>query len=394
MADTVLLPGTTIEVIKKYETDRRLDFPDFSEVCKSSFAKGVISDFKVTKEDPITVESLVKVTGEWGESEYIPLVFKPKSLYWDDETAVLATDFDEETGCFKRAWQSFRCGDEVAVMLKEDVPVAVIAFVDGAPRIGEDIVKLATPSEHSTGGGGFWPDAYVQMSRTRFHAKGPDGPDDAPLKLLQQVDPHLSTETFEEYSVWIDPGEDWDWPPCEQPPDCEAPYGTTSSCQGNCSSWSWGILGLAGKETRNVVMWPVKIGPILYAIFGMWFHHCGVNCTGYGTGTPESEGILTQKQNIYGFERLMVKAGVFSEELLQEAIDSLGNFTVAEAEAIDENDDWWPETPNDLIRQTDLTSLLNSLVFFDSPSIEGVEVFSRPHTKAELEAAGLWPVPA
>ena len=82
------------------------------------------------------MESMVKVKGPWGESDYIPLCYHPKKLYWDG-AGVLAQDFDAVTGAFKQAWMSFRVDDEVAVMLKEGVPVAVVGFADGVPRIGE-----------------------------------------------------------------------------------------------------------------------------------------------------------------------------------------------------------------------------------------------------------------
>ena len=139
MADNVIFPGTEMEVFEKYPDSRRLDHSNFGDVAKTTFAKGIISDFKVDDPTDIagTIYSLVKVTGDWGESEFIPIFFNPKKAYWDG-TGVLATDFDEETGAFKRAWMSFRGDDEVAVMLKEGVPVAIMGFADGVPRIGEN----------------------------------------------------------------------------------------------------------------------------------------------------------------------------------------------------------------------------------------------------------------
>ncbi len=164
-----------MEVIEKYPPSRRLDHPDFGTVCKTSFAQGTITEFKEVDEslkevlrwtesrptpDPdvpmenkdIAVESMVKVKIDGVESELIPIFCHPKVNYWDDEdpiSPVLATDFNEEQGCHKLAWQSFRVDDEVAVMLKEGKPVAVVGFADGMPRIGEAIFQM----EYDTIGG-------------------------------------------------------------------------------------------------------------------------------------------------------------------------------------------------------------------------------------------------
>ena len=37
---------------------------------------------------------------------------------------------------------SFRCGDEVIVMLQDGVPVAVLGHADGVPRVGEDLIMF------------------------------------------------------------------------------------------------------------------------------------------------------------------------------------------------------------------------------------------------------------
>jgi len=92
---------------------------------------------------------MVKVQVEgYGETpDYIPLFYHPKPQYWDGEE-VKATDFDEEQGCHKRAWMSFRCTDEVVVLMEAEkdspnlTPKYVIGFVDNYPRIGENIFKI------------------------------------------------------------------------------------------------------------------------------------------------------------------------------------------------------------------------------------------------------------
>ena len=39
---------------------------------------------------------------------------------------------------------SFRCDDEVVVMLKDGEPAAVVGFADGVPRIGENLIRIKT----------------------------------------------------------------------------------------------------------------------------------------------------------------------------------------------------------------------------------------------------------
>ena len=122
----------------------RLNHPDWGDVNKTTYVKGVITAFEQVQDDPIQVAPRVKVrVGDGAESGFIPLFFHPKEKYWDDaENNILATAFNEEQGHFNLAWQSFRVDDEVAVMLKEGVPIAVMGFADGVPRIGEDIFQM------------------------------------------------------------------------------------------------------------------------------------------------------------------------------------------------------------------------------------------------------------
>jgi len=120
----------------------RINHPDLGDVCQTTYAKGVITEFMKLRDDPVKVESLVKVEIEGREFDgYLPLFYHPKPLYWDDEERQ-ATDFNQEGRYFDKAWMSFRGGDEVAVMLKEGEPAAVIGFADGIPRIGEDVFRL------------------------------------------------------------------------------------------------------------------------------------------------------------------------------------------------------------------------------------------------------------
>uniref|UniRef100_A0A7C3Z9S8 Uncharacterized protein n=1 Tax=Desulfobacca acetoxidans TaxID=60893 RepID=A0A7C3Z9S8_9BACT len=120
----------------------RLDHPDFKDVHETTYAKGVIQEFQVLQEDPITVASMVKVEiGGKLYGEFVPLFYRPRERHWDGEE-VQATDFDPETGAYKQAWMSFRVGDEVVVLLKQGVPQAVLGHYDNCPRLGENVFRL------------------------------------------------------------------------------------------------------------------------------------------------------------------------------------------------------------------------------------------------------------
>ena len=156
-----------LSIFEKYLNSFRIDHPDFGDVSKTTYAKGVISDFKV--DDPTdlvgTIHSQVKATGNFGESDWIPLFYHPKAEYWDDLSGKpLATAFNKGGSYFEKAWMSFRGGDEVAVMLKEGVPVAVLGFADGGPRIGEDIVQC----KYKNGRGGEHFFYFRSSSNDRF----------------------------------------------------------------------------------------------------------------------------------------------------------------------------------------------------------------------------------
>jgi hypothetical protein len=178
MADAKF-PGTDLSLLELVEKSWRLDHPNFGDVYRTTFAKGVIGDggdgtdsFFVASSIPIQVKSMVKVEGDaWGVSEFIPLFYHPKAGYWNDlppsgdwgpstrlipnvvstwdhfhfyygrPFEAVATDL-KEGGFFERAWMSFRCGDEVIVMLQGGVPVAVIGHADGVPRVGEDLIRF------------------------------------------------------------------------------------------------------------------------------------------------------------------------------------------------------------------------------------------------------------
>ena len=147
-----------LAIFEKYPNSWRVDHPNYGDVAKTTYAKGVIGDgadgstaFDVLYFYRFRVRSMVKVEGAWGVSDYIPLFYHPKAQYWDDPpNNLLAQDYNVAGGYFEKAWMSFRVGDEVKVMLKEKQPVAVVGFADGVPRIGEDVVKMVVHPQPGT----------------------------------------------------------------------------------------------------------------------------------------------------------------------------------------------------------------------------------------------------
>ena len=81
-----------LEATEKYPKSLRLDHPNFGDVYRTTYAKGVIGDggdgsdsFFVTSSIPMQVKSMVRVEGDaWGVSEFIPLFYHPKAGYWND----------------------------------------------------------------------------------------------------------------------------------------------------------------------------------------------------------------------------------------------------------------------------------------------------------------------
>jgi len=187
MANNPLFPGTAMEIITKYPDSYRLDHPNFGDVAKTTFAKGIITDFEKVSDNPLAVKSRVKVQVEGaGESDFIPLFFHPKPQYWDDpgDESHKATDFNQDGGYFEVAWMSFRVDDEVVVMLQKGNPVAVLGFTDGKPKVGEAIVKVGG----YTYGGDTVGDAYYQApTQPRPDIINGIGPDGTPLNLTEEA---------------------------------------------------------------------------------------------------------------------------------------------------------------------------------------------------------------
>ena len=207
--DAVKFPGTDMNLVDLPERSLRLDHPTFGDVYKTTFAKGVITEFQ----GPVSnIQSMVKVEVAGDESNFIPLFYHPKEKYWDDEEGGgLAQDFDETNGYFKKARMSFQSGDEVAVMLQAGVPVAVVGFADGVPRIGENAVKISWEKWNGEPHFAYFKAAILKESYgigSGGSALGeidtePPGPDDSDLGLLTEA--FLLCETAEDSHIISNP---------------------------------------------------------------------------------------------------------------------------------------------------------------------------------------------
>jgi hypothetical protein len=177
-----------------------LNHADFQETTKTIYAKGTITEWEEpTQEDPLQVRKC-KVAWEDGETEFLPIFFRPKLDFWDDpDNGILSQDFDEEVNDYKMAWMSFRADDEVVIVINDQTPEAVIGFADGKPKIGEAVIKIVDqvgksenfpikvkPALYTIGG-------EITLNATDEDFKGPDGFD---LKLEEESVTVLGSEQF------------------------------------------------------------------------------------------------------------------------------------------------------------------------------------------------------
>lgn len=325
---------TALSISEKYPDSWRVDHPDFGDVVKTTFTKGVIIDFQKVSNDPFQVQSLVKVQVKGvSTGDYIPIYFNPKQGYW----------YNKGSG-FDKAWMSFRCGDEVVVMLKENVPVAVMGFVDGVPRIGENLIKVKTLPPSS----GWFYDAILifqcnppwvyfiggPSSSTSLHyppkSLSEVGPDGADLKLV-------------------------------------APPILDRVVQGTVSPTRYG----GSLRDRFFV-----IGPILY-IISQWHN-----------------------ANTYN---LTVRAALYTPSLLA-TLSNYQMLTPDQVSTIGPSEFNGTPYPNTYLQNT-LTWVIFQVVSNNMPgndppysntwvqwTLNNMTV--RPHTKTEMQAAGLWPAGA
>lgn len=392
----------------------RIDHPDFGNVLRCTYAKGVITDFELAKNedgsdktDPFTVISKVKVRiGDEDESDFIPLFFHPKAQYWDDDPDVngelgpiKATDFNAENKYFEKAWMSFRGGDEVAVLMRateddpELKPFAVIGFADGVPRIGEHIVKVSYETLHyledikiyvgGTEPPVIWEEIYVNylpgqhfrylrmyeyedcavpLTNRKYNYYGDLdedklGPDETSLRLLTEITNSindLNTTTIED------------------------------------TYWTVPIL----ITTHNYyTRYAIPVGAILFVIEYLWYYAIVDQI-----GGPYPSYIHTKKRYMLDTN---VQAGIYNQ-INYEAAITINTKTQAQRRDDYFNDREWFESIEGFTRQIthECLALMFYAFYYEVPGMPesairfdpgNLSFYVRPHTKDELIEAKMWP---
>lgn len=402
-------------VFRDKYSGKRLDHKDFSEVIGTSFASGVVTDFKKVSDDPLIVESMVKVLVNGDESDYIPLFYSPRLGYWDT-TDHLSQDFNP-AGYFENAWMSFRRDDEVKVMLRDGKPVAVLGFLDGIPRVGEDIVKVIANSI-----------VWWQMSKQATYKDGDKSPDGFDLGLKLSADlitemsglqiPWYAHKTLSESSFASLAFTDV---PFNVNSIFEIFSGTTRYYYANLT------LTITTQQFSAIPRCQIhllKIGPILFLIVAKWFQtisrivsstHSDVSgwhiaCT-FGAGKnypgwiPFTEDgcpavMASVEANIAGGNytldfgppddmsehmtpqvNLDIYAALYSDKLYEEIKSNPPSYDFNKNTLI-------PDPPNGFTYQSGFFSNIDHLRV---DITKGLSYYMRPHTKKELQDAGMWP---
>ena len=362
-------------------------------------------------------KSLVKVQVEGqDESDFLPLFYHPKAQYWDD-TDVLATDFDEESGYFKRAWMSFRCGDEVVVMIREGSPFAVLGFADGVPRVGEDILQLEALSSIR----------WQQSKGEKYESES--GPDGAPLSLTvkaeliveqesppQQID--KKTIYFKQTQTLNSTQEDFDiLTPYVNHTIGTHKYFTISTVQNYTNQ----TLYSHSKAQLHLL----SVGPILFMLVATFksklttsnedfTEDCGTSDEGSCTTSDTAqwpyypEPVWEHFDSCPGIEAAlaaMVAGGTYEEHydefntnISDVSVDFAVYAAIYKKELYDEvkgnppTYDFLYNTingiPGDFIGQAWGADLFGEQLMTNG---SGVTYRAHPHTEAELQAAGMWP---
>ncbi len=347
---------------------KRLDHADIKEVVGTDYAKGTIADFQVLSTDPLKVSSMVRVSGEWGESEFIPLFYSPRLGYWDTDHQ--SQDFNGDDKCFENAWMSFRCGDEVKVMLRDKVPVAVVGFADGVPRVGENLFYWSWPFQKSEDCG----PTYVKVSDGTIYKKNEPnafGPDGLKLKLVQEPiyiwdgGDKEQSNSYDFYEYFFPPDQGLTSPY----------YGFCGTCHSDEYSHWW---------YRDYF---IIIGPILY-ILGVVNIKTDIvstfgGCNLFESPLPDPVGgftpIVSDTHSII-VRTQFCNAGLYTSQLL-ESLKGKGR-TVQQYL---DNDPFEYEGTNRQTKISELSDIICEGIYDDG------SILVRPHTKAELQAVGMWP---
>lgn len=386
----------------------RLDHADFEDVSRTIYAVGTVTDVEKDADDPMTAKSRVKVKiGDGDPSGFIPIFFHPKNLYWDGPGGIKATDYDVDEKLFKRAWMSFRYGDEVAVLLRADPtnvlePYAAVAFADGVPRIGENCLKITYPNT-----------SVIKALPPGAYPAGDTGPDGLDLKLVTDCERLVEGETVAQITFTI-------------PVSCGDTYGNFNQNIYQLGRWFWILtftryLWFADVYAKNynwIYRYLIPIGPILFVLrtntrktdLGSGFsapyvysssnEQEGPQLPGYGSeedaqaACNAEQAILaaaTTHEPLYTPQTIWGGVSTPDEVIIQGAITLFQVYAAInneDAQAAARNLSQWP--PAGFIAQW---NGLGAAIGFDDVAEAqldlGIKV--RPHTKAELQAADMWP---
>ena len=414
----------------------RIDHPDFGNVLRCVYAKGVITDFEKVADDPIEVKSRVKVRiGDEEYDDFIPLFFHPKAQYWDDPgdppSPYAATDFNEEGKYFEKAWRSFRKGDEVAVLLQattdrlELTPKAVIAFADGVPRIGEAVVKIKL-IDHDTTETFFYikhGDVGEVYGETDVEQLGPDG---APLKLeLEAMSDDSGPETYSE--AWQYDTPDYYSKNYNTHNTTGLPYlGTCACVEYELSEVRFHLVNQA--SSRRLFFF---IGPLCVCFQYMWMDQpprpynqyvwtgcgwidsyntdVGLDCTAswivnyvphnfalgnYDLVTPLGYGAYTEWDYNVNSKTPKISTAIISKD---ELTDLLNTHTPKSPATAWDEDTWWEEYDGFTVQTTfgsypeDMASGWIGVPYSGDIDYSLITAFVRPHSKEELITAEMWP---
>ena len=360
-----------LTAIEKRPESWRLNLADFQVVYKTTFAKGTISDFQKISDVPLTVKSMVKVKGDWGESDFIPLFFCPKKKYWDSDPSLDdAQDFNQDGKYYENAWRSFRGDDEVIVLLQEGVPKFVLGFVDNVPRIGEAIIKVGGYTYESD----TEPDAYWQApSIPRPDIVDGIGPDGKPLNLNKESQIIIGS--------------------------------SAGIAQPTIYNWLSPRVYEVGTGTRilQIMAWTVIVGPIVYVFVTLgtggsgtvasyfsgttdeWYAWMDALFNGDHSTPPPGDGVLLDPPGVIstGSEPIngvgITLTGIYTQKLMDDIKTYIESI---DPQAVQDSGDWGAPPEGVQLSGGGLVPII---------PVSMVHLFYRPHTKEELQAAGLWP---
>ena len=370
-------------------------------------------------------------------NDYLPIFFKPKDKCWDEEddsgnVVMPAITVNKDKLYFEKSWQSFRVGDEVKVLLQAPAgggapkPTAILGFVDGVPRIAEDWIKVVgprfDPATQTFIGTHFW---NWQCSNCKIGAldtviKDPTGLD---LKLLKAYGPSRVQSVwdpqpqhpgyYDVYGHWQDDVNYSDGSPVANP------------WTANGNGWEYNLLTYLGfvdsppapsadnwfththDYTENVnitVEFMFIVGLLLY----VWQIGYSVSMNKSSTIwlTPTEAAALTSSAlahvigtEYYNGDAYYMPIGAVGPETPNYSLSSLqpqigaGVYSQKLWDAILAN-----AIQNPINQYPGVYSQFNNFNMTANPDWSAFQmdwqnatIYVRPHTKAELQAAGLWP---